>query len=76
MDLRTRRIFEARLAGLAARLGDEGIGREQAERLLERWDDVAYERGIGRLSPAYWTEAPGWVREQVAAERRPTEHPR
>lgn len=69
MDLRTRRTFEARLAGLTARLGDQGIPREQAERLLERWDQVAYERGIGRLSPAYWTQAPTWVREQLAAER-------
>ena len=69
MDARTRRLFEARVAGMTARLRDEGLPIDSLERLVNAWDDEAYARGIGRLTPAYWSEAPRWIREQSEVER-------
>jgi hypothetical protein len=69
MDIRTRRLFEARRSGLVARVAAGGVGAERAERLADRWDDVAYSRGIGRLSPGYWSGAAAWIEEELAAER-------
>jgi hypothetical protein len=68
MDIRTLRIFEARAAGLAARLIDEGFARHRAEQLVDDWDKVAVHRGLARDSPAYWSEAAEWI---LAQPRRP-----
>lgn len=64
MDQRTRRIFEARRAGLVARITDGGLPRTLVERLLDTWDDEAYRRGVGRLSPGYWSGAETWIETQ------------
>jgi hypothetical protein len=37
------------------------MGRERAEQLVHAWDSEAYRRGIGRLSPGYWTQAEDWI---------------
>jgi hypothetical protein len=81
MDTRTRRQVEARRAGLVERLVAQGLERQRVEQLMDAWDDVAYELGLGRLSPDYWTGAFDWVGSEAhgrpidpLTHREPTRH--
>jgi hypothetical protein len=69
VDQRTRRIYEARRAGFVARIADSGIPLETVSRLFDAWEDDAYGRGIGLLSPAFWGEAEGWIGDEYERRR-------
>lgn len=69
MDTRTRRLYEARQAGLLARLADEGIRGEEGAALFDAWEEEANRCGLPRNSPRFWGEAPEWIRAERARRR-------
>ena len=68
MDLRTRRINNAKRAGLMARLADEGVPADGAEVVLAAWEDEADRRSLARNGPGFWAGAHDWI----LVERRRT----
>ena len=69
MDDRTRRLYDARRAGLVARIASEGVGTERVERAFDAWEEEAYSRGLSRLESRFWTDAPAWIREEAENRR-------
>ena len=60
------RLYEARRAGLVARLTRGGrMGEERAEALIVAWEAEAAQRGLERLSVAYWRDVETWLEERV-----------
>jgi hypothetical protein len=69
MEGRQRRLYEARRAGLLARLGDEGIRGPEGIALFDAWEEAAERHGIPRDGPRFWSEAVGWIRDERARRR-------
>jgi hypothetical protein len=70
MDLRAQRIYEAKVAGLVARMRDSGVPADQAEWLVRQFDREATARGIGRDAAAYWAEMESLLAAAVARPPR------
>ncbi|MFL5756707.1 MAG: hypothetical protein ACJ77N_10460 [Chloroflexota bacterium] len=73
MDLRTRRIYEARRAALIGRLEGQGLARADAERGCDAWELEADRRGFSRLSPSFWSDAFDWIKDGGQRHSSPTE---
>ncbi len=56
----TQRIYEARRAGLAARLADT-VGPERSEDLVKAWEQEAERRGLARESDGFWQQGEAWL---------------
>ena len=71
MNERQERIYQARRAGLVARLHDAGFTRARAEQAVAAWEAEGERRGLERLSPEYWREAPQWIDGEGPTTLRP-----
>ena len=71
MDARRKeRIYQAKRAGLLARIAQAG-GAERAEALWTGWESEAAARGLPPDSQAFWAEVETWMaREDDARPRR------
>lgn len=58
---RDERLFEAKRAGMVARIRDSGLRQERAEALFDAFDAEAVARGVPRGSQPYWDEAERWI---------------
>ncbi len=58
-----QRIYEARRAGLTARLADTS-GPERAERAVREWEEEAERRGLAGDSDDFWRQAEAWLTER------------
>jgi hypothetical protein len=58
---RSRRLFEAQRAGVAARLADLGVPSRHVERLMVAWEERARRRGFTPLTRGYWEHASEWM---------------
>jgi hypothetical protein len=56
-----QRIYQARRAGVVARLMSTGIAQEQADALMAAWEVEATANGLVRDREAYWDEAWPWL---------------
>jgi hypothetical protein len=55
------RIYEARRAGLVARLMSSGVAEDRALALVDAWEAQATASGLVRDGEAYWDEAWPWL---------------
>ena len=55
------RIYQARRAGLVARLLSTGVVMERAEALVAAWEAQAGALGLVRDGAAYWDQAWPWL---------------
>ena len=55
------RIYQARRAGLVARLTSSGVAPDRAEGLMAAWEAHATASGLVRDGEAYWDEAWPWL---------------
>ncbi len=55
------RIYEARRAGLAARLADT-VGPQRSEDLVKAWEEEAERRGLARDGDGFWQQGEAWLR--------------
>lgn len=55
------RIYQARRAGILARLMSSGVSAERAEGLLSAWEVEATAGGLVRDGEAYWDDAWPWL---------------
>jgi hypothetical protein len=55
------RIYQARRAGIVARLMSTGVAQDRAEALLDAWETEATSRGLVRDGEAYWDKAWPWL---------------
>ncbi len=69
MNLKAQRIYEARRAGLVARIG-HGVGPERAEQLASAWEVEAERIGLARDTTGYWDEAGRWIETEIERTRR------
>lgn len=58
-----QRIYEARRAGLLARLADT-LEPERSEVLVRAWEEEAERRGLTRGADGFWQQADAWLRLQ------------
>ena len=56
-----KRIYQARRAGIVARLMSTGVAQERAEALMAAWEVEATADGLVRDGEAYWDEAWPWL---------------
>ena len=54
-------IYQARRAGLVARLASSGVAPERAGDLVAAWEAEATARGLVRDGEAYWDDAWPWL---------------
>jgi hypothetical protein len=60
------RIYQAKLAGLRARIVGQWHQIEAAANaLLAEWEQEASTRGLDRREPTYWDEAARWIGERL-----------
>jgi hypothetical protein len=60
------RIYQAKLAGLRARIvGNWRQSDERADALLSAWEKEASVRGLDREQSAYWDDGAAWIEEQI-----------
>jgi hypothetical protein len=55
------RIYEARRAGILARLTSSGLAPDRGEALVAAWEAHATASGLVRDGDAYWDEAWPWL---------------
>jgi hypothetical protein len=55
------RIYQARRAGLVARLVSSGVAPDRADALVEAWEANAAASGLMRDGEAYWDQAWPWL---------------
>jgi hypothetical protein len=55
------RIYQARRAGLVARLTSSGVAADRAEGLVAAWEAHATASGLVRDGETYWDEAWPWL---------------
>ena len=65
------RIYEARRAGLMARLMSTGVVAERAEALVAAWEAQAAADGLVRDGAAYWDLAWPWLEPRRWVKPRP-----
>jgi hypothetical protein len=58
------RIYQARRAGIVARLVSTGVLAERAEALMAAWESEATASGLAPDSAAYWDRAWPWLEPQ------------
>ncbi len=55
------RIYQARRAGLVARIASSGVAADRADALVAAWEVEASASGLSRDGEAYWDEAWAWL---------------
>jgi hypothetical protein len=55
------RIYQAKLAGLRARIVGHWQTKAAADALLAEWDREATMRGLDRADSAYWDDGAAWI---------------
>jgi len=65
------RIYQARRAGLVARLASSGVAPDRAEALVTAWEVEASASGFVRDGEAYWDEAWPWLEPRRWTRPRP-----
>lgn len=55
------RIYQARRAGIVARLASTGVLEDRAETLMAAWETEATAAGLAPDSAAYWDGAWPWL---------------
>jgi hypothetical protein len=55
------RIYQARRAGLVARVASSGVAPDRADALVAAWEVEASSNGFVRDGDAYWDEAWPWL---------------
>lgn len=64
-------IYQARRAGLVARLTSCGVATDRAEDLVAAWEAHATASGLARDGEAYWDEAWPWLEPRRWTRPRP-----